>query len=274
MLEQETNETRSMIAERMADPETSAIENRNINEVFSEEEDDAIFAAALHTALLRDAEADAARPGRSMTVSRYFPAADPVPHADLAMPRGYVLQPRGVYKICQEEEGGMSLLHVTSIPFFIAEKTENGKVLIVRKINNMWLQDLIPGKSIMARGTYFDLMIFPTERSGSKHVIDYALASMLSAPFVSAPDAALQAVLAAITEQHILDDSMRYPILVNVSSIKEICEQYEMKYNTVRTWLSRRDVIEHDAEIQRDRTSGKPTRFLVFKKPLANFIEN
>lgn len=187
------------------------------------------------------------------------------------MPARYVIKPEGVYLIAKEEDS-IRLTHLTDIPFFIAEKTEPGKILLIRYLNGSWLREWLAARAIIARRTYFDLMIFPTECGNIKNIINYALSSLIAAPYVHTSDATLLSVLASITEQHYLDPGADYPVLVNVSNIKAICDVHEMKYNTVRTWLSRHDIIEHDANICRNKITGKPTRFLVFKKPLRGYL--
>lgn len=270
MLENEGNTVRTMVAEKMSDPDTPAIEERNIQEVFVEEENDAIFVNAINNIIQQNTHRP--RDQRTpITAGRFF--SESVPY-DLTMPEEYVIRPEGTYLIHREEDDpNIKLVHLTNIPFFVAQKTETGKVLLVRRVNNIWLRDWVPAKSIMSRNTYLDMMIFPKKGIKMKTILDYSVSCLAVAPYVHIPDTTLMSILANITEDHQLDENARYPVLVNVSSVKEICETHEMSYNKVRTWLSQRNIIEHESNLQRDRHSGKPTRFLVVKRPLSKFVE-
>lgn len=270
MLENEGNTVRTMVAERMSDPDASVIEGRNIQEVFAEEENDAIFVNAINNII----QLNAHRPRDQktpITAGRFF--SEPVPH-DLTMPEEYVIRPEGTYLIVRDEDDpNIKLAHLTNIPFFIAQKTEAGRILLIRRVNNTWLRDWLPAKAIMSRNTYLDMMIFPKKGVKVKALIDYAVSSVMVAPYVYMPDTTLMSILASVAERHFLDGNARYPVLVNVSSIKEICQDHEMSYNAVRTWLSQRDIIKHESDLHRDQVTGKPTRFLVFLKPLSEYVQ-
>jgi len=72
MLEQESNKTLALVAKKMSDLNTSIIEERNIHEVFAEEEDDALFAVALTAALEQAATREAGTKNRRITIGRFF----------------------------------------------------------------------------------------------------------------------------------------------------------------------------------------------------------
>ncbi len=266
MFKNETKETLSMIAEKMSSPETSAIESRNINNAIKEE----VLANQINNLFELNKKKDGS--DLLFSTNQFFPYSIPY---DIILPEDYVLSPSGTYLILKDEDSAdIKLLCISKTPFFIAQKTEQGKVLLVRYVNNTWLRDWLPVKTVISKNTLLTATIFPQKNIKMKSLTDYAMACATIAPFVTIPDKAFIALLQTITEKHFLFLEATFPVLVNVASVKEICTDYEIPYNDLRNWLAQRDIINHQSDIARDKQTKKPTRFLVFKSPLSEYIES
>ncbi len=201
---------------------------------------------------------------------------DNVPPHDVVLPPDYLIWTRGLYAITQDPENiqEFAVVRLSKVPFFIAGKEETGKALLIRFLNGQWLSDWVLVKNLGSKNLYLNFLIMPSPGVKFKELINYAFNGVIEAPFVTISDPALQAVLQELLETQYLYPDNKYPILVNVSKVKEMCQKYEVDYNFLRQWLFRRCVIRHASQIQRDGSENKPARFLVFERSIEDLLKD
>ncbi len=193
-------------------------------------------------------------------VGTFFPTD--APPFQVALPEGYVISPQGTFCIVKSEDQDQAR-RITRTPFYVASRSDCGKALILRYVKNYWLRDWVKVSKI-SKGTFADLNI--TQEVGAKadELISYTLQGVNTAPFETADTTVFEAV------QDIKDkllDSVTYPAEIPIQDVRAICDEVEVSYNKVRSWLEQRGFIDFNSKVKRNEQK-KTARYLVFLKEI------
>lgn len=269
MFETESPETRKVIMEKLFRSDASESEKSAIREAMEITAKEKEFTDKIIGMLEKPASGSKSPEMPRVTVSQF--CSTPPPY-DILLPQGYLLWDKGLYKIGEEDDGHgnskMQIACLTRTPFFVACRDIIGKLLVLRYINNSWEKKWIPATKIATRSTYFNFLIFPCKGVKFSLLQNYAYECAALSPFAEAAIPALDALLQDMSNDHSLDSSAAYPVLVGVSKIRTLCQEYEVSYNELRQRLVSSGHIQEESHIERDKDTKKPSRFLVFNKPL------
>lgn len=189
------------------------------------------------------------------------------PFIDILLPLGYALSPYGVFSfsLSHNQDNDISLVYLTKTPFFIASRNSvDGKVLLLRYINNEWLREWTkPSK--LTPNSLMDLLILPEAGVNVKELSEYAITSASVSPLVHAGDD-FKTVAQEIIDK-LLNEDKPFPQYVSISSVRDMCQGYETSYEDLRKWLVQRGITEEESVVKRDNTIGGVTRrMLIFTK--------
>lgn len=194
----------------------------------------------------------------NIEVGRLFP--DDAPPYKATLPQGYVISPAGTFRIVKDEDQNQ-LKKISRTPFFVAARSDCGKALIVRYVKKYWLRDWVRVSKI-SKSTFADLNITQEVDAKADDLITYAFHGLNKAPVKTSDTTILEAV------QEVKDkllESATYPTEIPIPHIRAICDEIEVSYNQVRTWLEQRGFIDFNSRVKRDEEK-KPVRYLVFLK--------
>jgi len=182
------------------------------------------------------------------------------PEAHVLLPVSYAISVEGLF-FFQTDNTDITLKRLSKTPFFVSAREDSGRVLMVRRINSVWLRDFIRPSSISGK-LLLDLLIFPEPGVKSRELVEYALACASIAPFTRTND--IESVIYLLIDEFLPQGTV-YPAVVAVPQLRKRCSDLEVRYTDVRKWLAQRGYIDERSLVDRDETK-KPTRFLVFPR--------
>ena len=188
---------------------------------------------------------------------KFSPAEKP-PY-DVNLPEGFGIGPEGTFRIDSTEDQ-FETKKITPTPFYVAARSDSGKILILRLVNGYWLQDWIRVSKV-SKNTLADLNVIPEVGIEGAQLVKYVMQGINKAPFKTS-DTSLTEEVKEIKDR--LLKSVTYPVEIPVPEIKEICNELEVKYDDVRKWLSRRGFIEGNSKVK--RTKEGLVRHIKFSK--------
>ena len=187
-----------------------------------------------------------------------FSTAEKPPY-EVNLPEGFEIGPEGTFRIDSTEDQ-VEIRKITPTPFYVAARSDSGKILILRLVNGYWLQDWIKVSKV-SKNTLADLNVIPEVGIEGAQLVKYVMQGINKAPFKTS-DTSLTEEVKEIKDR--LLKSVTYPVEIPVPEIKEICQELEVKYDDVRKWLSRRGFIEGNSKVK--RTKEGLVRHIKFSK--------